>query len=89
MTDTAVNQLEQRELVIGKKFPIRAFAYIIDMIIVNLVNYIISFIIGTLFAFVYIVIQNEYPPEIQVSNIENIIFGIIISTSYFFVFEWM
>ena len=75
--------------VTGKGFGIRAWAYIIDVIVLWIITLGISFSVGIGVAIISQVSGREINLGTEPSTGWNLIVGVILSTIYFLIFEWL
>jgi uncharacterized RDD family membrane protein YckC len=87
MIETTLEQPEIQQQVIGKKFSGRAFAYIIDVILLVLMTYATVFFWGLFIAIIYTLIQKEIPADPRSSKLLDYAFSITQMTLYFIIFE--
>jgi uncharacterized RDD family membrane protein YckC len=74
----------------GKSFGIRAWAYIIDTLVIFVINLVISLVAGLLIAIIYAVITGRAPVFSEQENqILAIFVSFILTTIYFTLFEWL
>ena len=73
----------------GKGFGVRAGAYIIDAIVIAIASFAISFIIGIILGIVFVATGRNINFADGRSIGLNILVGIILSTLYFIIFEWL
>jgi len=75
--------------VTGKGFGIRAWAYVIDVIVLWIMTLGISFMVGVGIAIISLGSGREIKLGAEPSTGWNLIVGVILSTIYFLVFEWL
>jgi uncharacterized RDD family membrane protein YckC len=74
----------------GKSFGIRAGAYIIDSIVVFIINLAMGLVAGLLIGIIYAVITGRVPVFSEQGNqILNIFISFVLTTIYFTLFEWL
>lgn len=73
----------------GKGFGIRAWAYVIDVIVLWIMTLGISFMVGVGIAIISLGSGREIKLGAEPSTGWNLIVGVILSTIYFLVFEWL
>jgi uncharacterized RDD family membrane protein YckC len=91
--DIVISEVQPRALpqaVAGKRFGIRAGAYIIDYILFYVINYVNSFVVSIVIMFILAFITGQVPEvSEQDYRILDIIISIILFIIYFTVFEWL
>src|SRR5687767_13196272 len=76
--------------VIGKTFGIRAWAYIIDLVILFIVNYAVTFATGVFVGIVLTIMRREFQvADEQSMQSTYLIVGLFQTAIYFAVFEWL
>lgn len=72
----------------GKTFGIRAVSYIIDVVILNGLQFVAGLIGGALLAGALAILGIKFALR-QPTFVENLFFGLALSFSYFLIFEWL
>ncbi len=80
---------EPTRQVIGKGFGVRAGAYVIDVIALWIITIMASFTIGITLGIVFMVIGRELAFAEQQWRGLDLLIGLVMSTLYFIVFEWL
>lgn len=79
----------QRSQIEGKRFGIRAGAYLIDSIVISVLTYVISFMAGFVVALVLAVGGREYYIDDRSNLLPGIFIGVAQFVFYFAIFEWL
>lgn len=87
--DTALPLQSYQVQVEGKKFGIRALAYIIDLVIIYIGIYAISILVGLTVGIFLAITGREYEVLEESNQCLNLIIGIIQGTMHFTFFEWL
>jgi len=89
MESSITSPQEPLQQVTGKRFGIRAGAYVIDVIVIWIVSLTLSFIAGIILGLVLAVLGREINFVDNQSSGLNLLIGFILSTFYFMIFEWL
>src|SRR5687768_8609179 len=93
MLEPSLSHSQLPDEVKGKKFGIRALAYIFDFIIVFALNSLSGYTAATVFAviltFVLAFVGRDYYLQESESRLINIVIGVILNILYFSLFEWL
>jgi len=73
----------------GKKFGVRAGAYIIDVVALYVSNLATGLVVGTILGIVLVLTGRRFYLDNQVLQGWNLLRGLVLSTLYFVVFEWL
>ena len=85
----AVNQPVARPVAEGKKFGRRAVAYLIDLILLNLVSTAVAFGVGLVLSIGFLLTGQELTFDESGARPLDLIAGLVLSIIYFTVFEYL
>ena len=93
VTESLMTPMPTLPLIEGKKFSVRAVAYVIDVIALNVLNYVAAltagFILGIVLEIIAMINGRRFVLNQQVLRGLDCVQGIIASIAYFSVFEWL
>ncbi len=73
----------------GKKFGIRAAAYIIDSVVYVVASFAIQFLVGIMLGIAFLLSGREFYIDEQSTQCLNLIVGLVRFALYFTIFEWL